>query len=78
MFYFVEKKKKTNVWKIIAIVAAVAAGVAAAVAVFMIWKKKIGAQKQIEQEIEAIIEDKFAEEEIIVELGEDENENLCS
>ena len=71
MFYFVERKKKTSVWKIVAIAAAVAAGVAAAVTAFMIWKKKIGDQKQIEREIEAIIEDKFAEEEIIVEACEE-------
>ena len=60
--FFIEKKKKTSVWKIIAIVAGVAAVVAAGVAAFMLWKKKIGVEKQIEQEIAAIIEEKFAEE----------------
>lgn len=60
--FFIEKKKKTSVWKIIAIAAGVAAVVAAGVAAFMLWKKKIGVEKQIEQEIAAIIEEKFAEE----------------
>ena len=70
MFYFVEKKK-TSAWKIVGIIVGVAAVIAAGVAAFMIWKKKIGAKKQLEQEIEAIIEEKFAEEEITVELCED-------
>ena len=61
MFYFVEKKK-TSAWKIIGIIFAVAGVVAAGIAAFMIWKKRIGARKQIEQEIAAIIEEKFAEE----------------
>ena len=71
MFYFVEKKKKTNVWKIIAIIAGVAAIVAAGTAAFMIWKKKIGAEKKIEQEISAIIEEKFAEQELCDEACEE-------
>ena len=71
MFYFVEKKKKTSVWKIVAIAAGVAAVVAAGITAFMMWKKKIGIEKQIEREIEAIIEDRFAEEEIIVEACEE-------
>ena len=62
--FFIEKKKKTSVWKIIAIAAGVAAVVAAGVAAFMLWKQKIGAQKKIEQEIAAIIEEKFAEEDL--------------
>ena len=69
--FFIEKKKKTSVWKIIAIAAGVAAVVAAGVAAFMLWKKKIGVEKQIEQEIAAIIEDKFAEEDL--EEAEEEN-----
>ena len=58
--FFIERKKKTSVWRIVAIAAAVAAVIAAGVAAFMLWQKKIGAQKRIEQEIEAIIEKKFA------------------
>ena len=60
--FFIERKKKTSVWKIVAIAAAVAAVVAAGVAAFMFWQKKTGVQKKIEQEIEAIIENKFAEQ----------------
>ena len=60
--FFIEKKKKTSVFKIVTILAAVAAIVAAGVAIFMLWQKKIGAQKKIKQEIEAIIENKFAEQ----------------
>ena len=69
--FFIEKKKKTSVWKIIAIVVGVAAVIAAGVAAYKLWKEKIGAKKRIEQEIEAIIEEKFAEEEITVELCEE-------
>ena len=71
MFYFVEKKKKTSVWKIIAIIAGIAAVAAAGVAAFMLWKKKIGAEKKIEQEISAIIEEKFAEQELCDEACEE-------
>ena len=60
--FFIEMKKKRCVWMIIAIAAGVAAIVSAGVAAFMLWKKKIGVEKQIEQEIAAIIEEKFAEE----------------
>ena len=70
---FFVKEKKVSIWKIVAISATVAAVVAAAVAAIMMWKKKIFAQKRIEQEIEAIIEKKFAEqalEEIEDELAE--------
>ena len=59
---FIVEKKKTSVWKIVAIAAGVAAVVAAGVALFMLWKQKLCAQKRIEQEIAAIIEEKFAEE----------------
>lgn len=62
IMFFIEKKKKISIWKIIAIAAGVAAIVSAGVAAFMLWKKKIGVEKQIEQEIAAIIEEKFAEE----------------
>jgi flagellar basal body-associated protein FliL len=72
--FFIEKKKKTSVWKIIAIAAGVAAVVAAGVAAFMLWKEKIGAQKRIEQEIAAIIEEKFAEEDIEEENTEESAE----
>ncbi|MBR2335892.1 MAG: hypothetical protein IKA62_06710 [Clostridia bacterium] len=69
---FFVKKKKASVWKIIAIAAGVAAIVAAGVAVYTMWKEKIYAQKKIEQEIEAIIEQKFAEQAI-----EELDENLA-
>lgn len=69
---FFAKKKKASVWKIIAIAAGVAAIVAAGVAVYTMWKEKIYARKKIEQEIEAIIEQKFAEQAI-----EELDENLA-
>ena len=68
--FFIEKKKRFSVWKIVAIAAAVAAVVAAGVAAFMLWQKKIGVQKKIEQEIEAIIEQKFAEQALDEECEE--------
>ena len=71
MFYFLEKKKKTSIWKIIAIIAGIAAVAAAGVAAFMLWEKKIGAEKKIEQEISAIIEEKFSEQELCDEACEE-------
>ena len=64
MFFI--RKKRSSAWKIVAIIACVAAVVGAGVAAFMLWQRKIGAQKRIEEEIAAIIEEKFAEEEIEV------------
>ena len=68
--FFIERKKKTSVWKIVAIASGVAAVVAAGVAAFMLWQKKIGVQKKIEQEIETIIEQKFAEQAFEDEIEE--------
>ena len=53
--------EKSNTWKIVLAVVGVMAVAAAAVAGFLYWKKKKDDEKRLEDEIEALIEQKFAE-----------------
>ena len=65
---YVVKEKKVDVLKIVLISAGIAAVVGAAVATFIIWKKK-SANKQIEKEIDAAIDAALAEEENADEIS---------
>lgn len=53
--------ERSNTWKIVLAVVGVMAVAAAAVAGFLYWKKKKDDEKRLEDEIEALIEQKFAE-----------------
>lgn len=61
---YVVEEKKSNTWKVVLIVLGILAVIGAGVAVFLIWKKKKDANKQIEEEIDAAIDAAFAEEDI--------------
>ena len=53
--------ERSNTWKIVLAVVGVMAVAGAAVAGFLYWKKKKDDEKRLEEEIEALIEQKFAE-----------------
>ncbi len=61
---YVVEEKKSNTWKVVLIVLGILAVIGAGVAVFLIWKKKKDANKQIEEEIDAAIDAAFAEEDV--------------
>jgi flagellar basal body-associated protein FliL len=65
-----EEKKSVSVFKIILIAASVAAAVAAVVTVLMFWKKKKCVDKQLEAEIDAVVDEAFAAEEESAEEAE--------
>jgi hypothetical protein len=63
MFGFQKEEKKFSVVKLVLVIAGIAAAVAAAAAALMFWKKKVGADKLLEDEIDAVIEEAFAADE---------------
>ena len=63
MFGFQKEEKKFSIVKLVLVIAGIAAGLAAAASALMFWKNKVGADKQLEDEIEAVIEEAFAADE---------------
>ena len=53
--------ERSDTWKIVLAVVGVMAAVTAVVAGLLYWKKKKDDEKKLEEEIEALIEQKFAE-----------------
>ena len=54
-------KEKSSTWKVVLAVVGIMAVAAAVVAGVLYWKKKKDDEKRLEEEIEALIEQKFAE-----------------
>ena len=62
MFGF-QQEKKFSIVKLVLVIAGIATGLAAAASALMFWKNKVGADKQLDDEIDAVIEEAFAADE---------------
>jgi predicted SpoU family rRNA methylase len=70
MFVIRKEKKKISVFKIVVLTATVAAAVASVVTALLIWKKKIWEGKKLANDIDAVVDAAFAEEELEEVFGD--------